>query len=143
MTAVAELYRALVLDHGKRPRNVGHLAEATHAAEGENPLCGDAVRVEAVVAGGRIAAVRFSGDGCLLATASASLMTERMAGARPGDLGTVLAALEAWCTRGPAAADVPPALAEILAAFADVHRHPVRVGCALLPWRTLARALGI
>jgi nitrogen fixation NifU-like protein len=143
MTAAAELYRTLVLDHGKHPRNVGCLAEATHVAEGDNPLCGDAVRVEAVVEGERIVAVRFSGESCLLATASASLMTERTAGACRADVGRAVAVLDACCARGVVADEAPAELAEILAAFVDVHRHAVRVGCALLPWRTLARALGI
>jgi nitrogen fixation NifU-like protein len=139
MTAAADLYRAVVLEHGKRPRNVGTLAAATHAAEGDNPLCGDAVRVEAVVAGGVLTALRFRGESCLLATASASLMTERLAGSTPAAARRAIAAMEAWCARG-----VPPpgdALGP-LAAFGDVHRHPVRVGCATLAWRTLGRALG-
>ncbi len=143
MTTAADLYRALVLEHGRHPRNVGRLAGATHAAEGENPLCGDAVRIEAVVADDQVVAVRFAGESCLLATASASLMTERVAGAGSRDVARWVAALDACCTRGSGPDEAAPEIAEVLGAFADVHRHPVRVGCALLPWRTLARALGI
>jgi nitrogen fixation NifU-like protein len=142
MSAVADLYRALVVEHGKRPRNVGALAGATHVADGDNPLCGDAVRVEATVDAGRVVALRFSGESCLLATASASLMTERLTGAARGEVTRAVGALEACCTRGAASADAPASLGDVLRAFAEVHRHPVRIACATLPWRTLARALG-
>ena len=142
MSAATDLYRTLVVEHGKRPRNVGALAGATHAAEGDNPLCGDAVRVEATLVDDRIAALRFGGESCLLATASASLMPERLAGARRADVTRAIAALEACCTAGVVSDDAAAEIADVLRAFAEVHRHPVRIACATLPWRTLARALG-
>jgi nitrogen fixation NifU-like protein len=144
MTAVAELYRALVLDHGKRPRNVGSLPGASHAAEGDNPLCGDGVRVEVIVtADGVLAALRFSGESCVLATASASLMTERLAGTPLEAARRAITALEAWCAAGrPPVGGDAATLGETVRAFADVHRHPMRVECATLAWRTLGRALG-
>lgn len=136
--SVAALYRAVVLEHGKRPRNVGALAGATHAADGDNPLCGDVVRVEIVRDGDTLAALGFDGEGCVLVTASASLMTERLRGRTVVDARALATAMERWCADGWGDAD---ALGE-LAAFGDVHRHPARVACALLPWRTLVRALG-
>jgi nitrogen fixation NifU-like protein len=143
VSAAADLYRALVLEHGKRPRNVGALPDATHAADGDNPLCGDAVHVELAVAGSVVVAVRFRGESCLLATASASLMTEHVGGMSREDARDAIAAVEDVCARGVAPSDdVPGGLRDTLGAFADVHRHPVRVACAMLPWRTLARALG-
>jgi nitrogen fixation protein NifU and related proteins len=142
VTASVDLYRALVLDHGKHPRNVGTIDGATHAAEGDNPLCGDAVRIEALVDGAIVKALRFAGEGCVLVTASASLMTERLIGKSRTDAARAIATLQAWCTRGQALADEPSDLAAVLCAFADVHRHPGRVACATLPWQTLGRALG-
>lgn len=136
--SVAELYRAVVLEHGKRPRNHGALAAATHAADGDNPLCGDAVRVEVVRTGDVLAELAFSGEACLLVVASASLMTERLRGRGVAEARALAAAMEGLCREGRGDES---ALGE-LAAFADVHRHPVRVACALLPWRTLVRALG-
>jgi nitrogen fixation NifU-like protein len=139
MTAASDLYQRVVLDHGKHPRNVGRLSGATHAADGENPLCGDALHVEVVAAGDRLAALRFDGESCLLATASASLMTERLAGRTVADAARAIHAMEQLCA-GRAADDVE--LGD-LRAFAAVHRHPVRVQCATLAWRTLRRALGV
>ncbi|MCC6763917.1 MAG: SUF system NifU family Fe-S cluster assembly protein [Deltaproteobacteria bacterium] len=137
MSGPADLYRTVVLEHGKRPRNVGTLADATHAAEGDNPLCGDAVRVEVERRGDVLARLAFAGESCVLVTASASLMTEDLRGASVAEARRRAAAMEAFCAegRGDAAALGP------LAAFADVHRHPARIACALLPWRTLVRAL--
>ncbi|MCC6850311.1 MAG: SUF system NifU family Fe-S cluster assembly protein [Deltaproteobacteria bacterium] len=137
MSGRADLYRSVVLEHGKRPRNVGALGGATHAAEGDNPLCGDALRVEVERRGDVLVALAFAGEGCILATASASLMTEILRGARVAEARRLAVAMEAFCAEGRGDAD---ALGP-LAGFADVYRHPARVACALLPWRTLARAL--
>lgn len=136
--SVADLYRTVVLEHGRRPRNRAPLAGATHAAEGDNPLCGDAVRVELVRNGDRLAALGFAGEACVLVTAAASLMTERLRGRGVAEARALAAAMERFCGEGRGDAT---ALGE-LAAFAEVHRHPARVACALLPWRTLVRALG-
>ena len=143
MSAAAELYRAVVVEHGRRPRNVGALASATHVAEGDNPLCGDALRVAVEVAGERLAAIRFTGESCAIATASASLMSERLTGATLAEAARVADAMQALCATGARLGpDVEAALGDLVA-FADVHRHPVRVGCATLGWRTLRAALRI
>lgn len=142
MTAVGDLYRAVVLEHGKRPRNVGRLPRATHAADGDNPLCGDALHVEVALDGDVLVALRFEGESCVLATASASLMTERLSGATAAQARRVIDAMEALCTRGEGGLVGDEAALGDLRAFADVYRHPVRVGCATLPWRTLKSALG-
>ena len=143
MSAATDLYRAVVVEHGKHPRNVGQLAGATHVADGENPLCGDALQVAVQVADERLVTVRFAGESCAIATASASLMTERLAGATLLEARRIADAMEALCSTGvrlgPEAED---ALGDLVA-FADVHRHPVRVACATLPWRTLRAALCI
>ncbi len=141
MTAVADLYRAVVLEHGKRPRNVGRLDGATHAADGENPLCGDALHVAVALDGDRLKAVRFEGESCLLATAAASLMTEWLAGRTVGEARQLMAEMERVCAGGEVH-EASTTLAD-LRPFADVHRHLVRVQCALLPWRTLQRALAV
>lgn len=138
MTAVDDLYRTVVLEHGKRPRHRGSVADATHAAEGDNPLCGDAIRVEAVVDGEAIRALGFTGESCAIATASASLMCERLAGESVGAARDLAHAMDGLCSAG--VADDATRLGNLMA-FADVHRHPVRVSCALLAWRVLRRAL--
>lgn len=143
MSAASDLYRAVVVEHGRHPRNVGGLASATHAADGENPLCGDALHVAVEVAEERLLALRFSGESCAIATASASLMTERLAGATLLDARRVADAMEALCATGVRLGPEAEQALGDLVAFADVHRHPVRVACATLPWRTLRTALCI
>lgn len=142
MTAAVDLYRAVVLEHGKRPRNRGPLPSATHAADGDNPLCGDAMRVELDWRHARLSAIAFTGESCVLATASASLMTERLAGATKSEAARLIGIVRALCAGGVDAIGEGRMLLGELEAFADVYRHPVRVGCATLPWRTLERALG-
>jgi nitrogen fixation NifU-like protein len=142
MTAAADLYRTLVLEHGRHPRNVGRLAQATHAADGDNPLCGDALHVELALAGETVTALRFEGESCVLATASASLMSERVTGLSRAEAQRAIDAMEALCAGRPQPSGGGEGALGDLRAFAEVHRHPVRAGCALLPWRTLRRALG-
>lgn len=138
MTAVDDLYRAVVLDHGKRPRHRGPLAGATHGAEGDNPLCGDAIRVEIAMRGGMLDALGFTGESCAIATASASLMCDRLAGQSTAGALALADAMDGLCSAG--IADDARGLGDLMA-FAAVHRHPVRVSCALLAWRVLRRAL--
>ena len=134
---MTDLYRGVILEHGKRPRNRGPVANATHAATGDNPLCGDTVRVELTVIDDVLAAIGFTGDSCAVATASASLMTERLAGATVAQARHLAAEMESLCATGTRrAAEVEAALGELVA-FGVVHRHPVRVACATLAWRTL------
>src|SRR5262252_6542510 len=79
-TEVDQLYQTLVLEHGRHPKNRGPLPGATHAARGDNPLCGDRVDVSLVLDGDRIVDARFEGAGCAIALASASMMTEAVRG---------------------------------------------------------------
>ena len=143
MSAARDLYRAVVVEHGRHPRNVGPLATATHVADGDNPLCGDALRVAVEVAGERLVAVRFTGESCAIATASASLMSERLTGTTLSEARRIADAMEALCATGVRLGAEREAALGDLVVFADVHRHPVRVGCATLAWRTLRAALRI
>ena len=77
---LAELYRDVILDHNRKPRNFGPLEHATATVEGFNPLCGDRLTLRLALADDRIADIRFEGDGCAISTASASLMTEAVKG---------------------------------------------------------------
>jgi nitrogen fixation protein NifU and related proteins len=131
------LYRAIVLEHYKNPRNRGTLHGCTHAADGVNPLCGDSLRVELVCAEGRIAQMRFSGEACAITTATASMLSELVAGFD----GVGVAALNApfdRLLRGEV--DEERALGP-LNAMAELRRYPSRRKCAELPWATLRAAL--
>jgi nitrogen fixation NifU-like protein len=147
-----DLYQEVILDHCKRPRNFGPLAGADHVAEGYNPLCGDKVKVYVSLAGDRLAAVAFEGAGCAISTASASLMTEALAGKSREEAQRLFAEVHGMLTGDPsrAAAGEPPGkLAAFdeyarlgkLAALAGVREYPVRVKCATLAWHTLQAAL--
>ncbi|MFZ8845296.1 MULTISPECIES: Fe-S cluster assembly sulfur transfer protein SufU [Thermoflexus] len=76
-----DLYREIILDHYENPRNYGVLPDADISYEDDNPLCGDRIRIDLKVQDGRIVDVRFSGKGCAISQASASMLTERIKGA--------------------------------------------------------------
>ncbi len=81
-----DFYRDFILDHYRNPRNFGHLSEPDASAEDLNPLCGDTIRMEFDVDGGVVRDVRFSGKGCAISQASASMLTETIKGMRLEDV---------------------------------------------------------
>ena len=131
------LYKQVVLDHYKNPRNRGALDGCTHAADGVNPLCGDSLRVELVCAGDRIATMRFSGEACAITTATASMLSELVAGFGAAEVAALNEPF-GQLLRGEVEAD--DALGP-LDALAELRRHPLRRKCAELPWATLRAAL--
>ena len=131
------LYKQLVLDHYKNPRNRGALDDCTHAADGVNPLCGDALRVELACANGRIAGMRFSGEACAITTATASMLSELVVGREAADI-VALNAPFAQLLAGDI--DESRALGP-LNALRELKRYPSRRKCAELPWATLCAAL--
>jgi nitrogen fixation protein NifU and related proteins len=133
-----ELYRDVILDHNRHPRNFGPLAAASHHAEGNNPLCGDRLSLSLRLDGDRIAEIRFEGSGCAISTASASLMTEAVKGKDRSSVRQLFERVHALLTQPDAAPD--PALGK-LAALSGVREFPVRVKCASLCWHTLNAAL--
>lgn len=135
--SAADLYRENVLAHNREPRNHGALDGHTHAADGANPLCGDALRMEIAVADGHIAALRFSGESCAITIATASMLSERVAGLDAAAVAALRAEFNALL-RGEACDR--DALGE-LAAFGELVRYPARRQCAQLPWATLTAAL--
>lgn len=135
---LAELYRDVIVDHNRRPRNTGRLAGACQSAEGDNPLCGDHLRVDVEVEGDRIRDIRFEGTGCAISTASASLMTEAVKGHSRAEVGRLFEAVHRMLTGN---ADAPAPDLGKLAALAGVREYPARVKCASLCWHTLNAAL--
>jgi nitrogen fixation protein NifU and related proteins len=133
-----ELYRDVILDHNRRPRNFGRIEPADGRAEGHNPLCGDRLSVFVVLDGERVTDIRFEGKGCAISTASASLMTEAVKGKDRAAIRALFDKVHALLTRADAAPD--GALGK-LAALSGVREFPVRVKCASLCWHTLNAAL--
>jgi nitrogen fixation protein NifU and related proteins len=134
-----DLYRDVILDHNRRPRNFGTLAGAQARAEGHNPLCGDRLSVFVALDGERIADIRFDGSGCAISTASASLMTEAVKGKDRSAVQALYEQVHALLTADDA---VPDASLGKLAALSGVREFPARVKCASLCWHTLNAALG-
>lgn len=133
-----ELYRDVILDHNKRPRNFGPLAPADASADGHNPLCGDRLTVYLQLDGDRIRDVHFDGKGCAISVASASLMTEAVKGRDRESVARLFGDVHATLTGELAE---PPASLGKLAALAGVREFPARVKCASLCWHTLNAAL--
>jgi nitrogen fixation protein NifU and related proteins len=132
-----DLYQETILDHSKRPRNTGTLAQATHIAEGYNPLCGDRLSLQLQLENGHIIGIRFQGAGCAISTASASLMTEAMKGKTPEEAEMAFQKFHSLLTE-----DAQPATdLGKLAVFSGVREYPMRVKCATLAWHTLRAAL--
>ncbi|HWG38251.1 MAG TPA: SUF system NifU family Fe-S cluster assembly protein [Terriglobales bacterium] len=137
MSQLGELYQELILDHSKRPRNFGPLAEANRSAEGFNRLCGDRLTLRLVLEGERVREVKFQGSGCAISTASASLLTEAVKGKTRAEAEELFERFHQLVT-GKAKAD---ASLGKLGAFAGVSEYPARVKCASLAWHTLHQAL--
>lgn len=133
-----ELYRDVILDHNRNPRNFGRLDPADAHADGHNPLCGDRLTVSLRMDGDRIEDVRFDGKGCAISTASASMMTEAVKGKSRGAVAALFDKVHSVLTQQEAAVD--PALGK-LAALSGVREFPARVKCATLCWHTLNAAL--
>ena len=137
------LYQEIILDHCKRPRNLGALAGTPHVAEGYNPLCGDKVKLYVELAGERVARATFEGSGCAISTASASLLTEALPGRTVAEARELFEAFHAMLTGDPSrrTPDADEERLGKLAALAGVREYPMRVKCATLAWHTLQAAL--
>ena len=134
-----DLYRDVIVDHNRNPRNRGKLEPADTQADGHNPLCGDRLTIYATLAGDRISAVTFEGSGCAISVASASLLTEAVKGKTQAEFKQLFENVHAMLTQHDTAVD--PARLGKLAALAGVREFPARVKCASLCWHTLNAAL--
>jgi nitrogen fixation protein NifU and related proteins len=135
-----ELYRDVILDHNRNPRNFGRLEDAAGVqhADGHNPLCGDRLTVYVRMNGERVEEVRFEGSGCAISTAAASLMTEAVKGKERPVVRALFDEVHRLLTHHDAK---PEAQLGKLAALSGVREFPARVKCATLSWHTLNAAL--
>ena len=132
------LYREMILDHHRHPRNFGKLEGATAQTEGFNPLCGDRCEIAVKIGPGqKLEACRFTGEGCSICMASASMMTEEIAGKSVGEVMETIEGFRALM-KGE---ECPLAVEGDLEALVGVRNFPVRIKCALLPWTTLKDVL--
>ena len=135
-----QLYQEVILDHNRKPRNYGMLADATHSSEGRNPLCGDQIRVSLKVDGDRVDSVGFEGQACAICKASASMMTAAVKGKSLPEIDTLIEEFRAMATGKLDTAHDANHLGR-LSVFAGVKDLPSRVKCAVLPWHTLHAAV--
>src|SRR5438874_2169090 len=140
MSDLSDLYQEVILDHNRRPRNFGVLANATRIANGHNPLCGDRLKLYLRLDGERIADVSFEGSGCAISKASASLMTDAIKGQ---SIAAAVALFDRFRSVVTTPVDEPIDEASVgkLAVLAGVREFPARVKCASLAWHTLKAAL--
>jgi len=132
-----DLYREIILDHYKEPRNRGELDPHTARVEGNNPLCGDELQIDVRLKDGELEDLAFQGRGCSISQASASMMTEAVKAHRLDDVQHLIDTFKSMM-RGQKV-DVEE-LGD-LEALEGVQKFPVRIKCALLAWTTLEEAL--
>jgi nitrogen fixation NifU-like protein len=138
---LSNLYRDVLLDHSKHPRNFRQLVDATGSAVGHNRLCGDKLRVFVTVDEGVIRDVAFQGVGCAISTASASLMSEAVKGLSVEHAQDLFERFHALVTSGPQSQPNDDPACGKLVVFGGVREYPARVKCATLSWHTLRGAL--
>ena len=134
MTAANQLYQEVILDHNRKPRNWGALADANRHAEGHNPLCGDHIRLTLRLDGDRVEAIAFEGDGCAICKASASMMTTNVKGKSVAESETLIREFREMATGALDTTAQPHHLGR-LTVFSGVKDLPSRVKCAILPWQ--------
>jgi nitrogen fixation NifU-like protein len=134
-----QLYQEVILDHNKKPRNWGRLADASHRAEGVNPLCGDHIWITLKMDGSNITELAFEGESCAICKASASMMTTNVKGKSVEQAERMVQDFRDMATGRLDTAREPHQLGR-LTVFAGVKDLPSRVKCAILPWHTLHAA---
>ena len=139
--SLRELYQEVILDHSRHPRHFGALDNATHKAEGHNPLCGDRVTVMlALDEAGRVADIKFQGKGCAISQASASMMTELLAGRTVEEAEKLMESF-LHLVKGEEAKDLSSDDREHLDVMSGISEFPMRVKCATLAWHTFKNAV--
>jgi nitrogen fixation NifU-like protein len=149
MPGLEDLYREIILDHYKSPRNRGELSTPPAIrTEGHNPLCGDEIQVYLLVEDGRIVDIKVAGQGCSISQSSASMMSQAMKGKTPDEALRLVKAFKAMMSIHDDGLDAEPTddFSDIklgdLEALRGVVKFPVRIKCATLAWNTFLQGLG-
>jgi nitrogen fixation protein NifU and related proteins len=139
--SLRELYQEVILDHSRHPRHYGALDQASHKAEGYNPLCGDRVTVYLKLgADGRVAEIKFQGKGCAISQASASMMTDLLKGRTQAEAGKLMEGF-LHLVKGEDAPGLSDDDRETLDVMSGISQFPMRVKCATLAWHTYRNAV--
>ena len=134
-----DLYRDVILDHYRSPRNRGLLDEATVSAEGFNPSCGDEIQLSIAILDDAVSGLGFGGAGCSISQSSASMMTEAVEGRSLADAREMSAHVQQMLTDD--SFDLDAVNLGDLEALSGVAKFPVRIKCGLLAWKVLDQAL--
>jgi nitrogen fixation protein NifU and related proteins len=143
MPGLEDLYREIILDHYKNPRNRGEIDPPAVRAEGHNPLCGDEIQVYLMVDNGIVSDVRISGQGCSISQSSASMMSAAIKGKPIDDVRALVSRFRHMMSideDSPENIDESVPLGD-LEALQGVVKFPVRIKCAVLAWNVLTQAL--
>ena len=141
MNDLQDLYREVILDHNRQPRNFGELENADRVVEGVNPLCGDRMTLYVNLDGERVSDIRFKGTGCAISVASSSLMTEKAKGNSVAEVQELFDRVHAMLTGGGSESGLELEGLDKLAALSGVRAYPTRVKCATLAWHALIGAI--
>ena len=141
-----DLYREVILDHYRNPRNRGRLADPDATAEGMNPLCGDEIRLDLAFEDGKVSQVAVEGQGCSISQASASMMSEAIKGKTREEIADLIARFRGMMSLEGGVdpeldPDRPGAALGDMEALQGVRQYPVRIKCASLGWTVLQDAL--
>ena len=136
MDIFRDLYQQLIIDHNHHPHNFHELKDASHHAEGHNPLCGDEIKIYLVEKNGYIKDISFTGSGCAISKASASIMTNTLKGQKVEDAKDLFREFHDLVTTGKSSDNLGK-----ISVLAGVHKYPSRVKCATLAWHTFQGAL--
>jgi nitrogen fixation protein NifU and related proteins len=140
-----DLYREVILDHYKNPRNRGHLERVDASAQGVNPLCGDEINIEVSFDGDVVSDVAVEGQGCSISQSSASMMTEAIKGKTRDQIADITRKFRAMMSLDDDTIELDPdrpgAVLGDIEALQGVRQYPVRIKCASLSWNTLLEAL--
>lgn len=144
--ALEDLYREVILDHYRNPRNRGHLATVHASAQGVNPLCGDEISIELQLDGNVVTDVAVDSQGCSISQSSASMMTEAIKGKTRDEIEAITSKFKTMMSLDGDEGleldpDRPGSVLGDLEALQGVRQYPVRIKCASLGWNTLLEAL--
>lgn len=144
--ALEELYREVILDHYRNPRNRGHLDTPDATAEGVNPMCGDEISIEVGFEGDKVTEVAINGQGCSISQSSASMMTEAIKGKSRVEIDELVKKFRQMMSIDDSEdpgldPERPGSVLGDIEALQGVRQYPVRIKCASLGWNTLLEAL--
>ncbi|MEG0288468.1 MAG: SUF system NifU family Fe-S cluster assembly protein [Carnobacterium sp.] len=138
LSRLDQLYRQVILDHSSHPHHQGQLESATNQIELNNPTCGDVIQLQLILEEDRIKDIRFSGSGCAISTASASMMTDAVIGCTAQE---ALALVEQFSLLVQGKEDENTETLGDAVILSGVSKFPARIRCATLAWKGLEKAL--